>query len=210
MPWPNDDLTTIDFESASTAGAPSRARSMLYRLILRVKSIIAARGAVNGVCELNAAGKVPGTRISRGVAGGVASLGADGKVFAGQLNGLLMTQAERGKLGGIEAGATGDQTAAQIVALLDAHLGGTAWRTQRPSGLQSGYERPTARYHGVVFSPAYTQTPTIIVQALQALNYPTRPRTARAMDVYDVQSTGFRVVQGDTGIPEPFFWMAFR
>ena len=210
MAWPNDDLTTTDFESAATPGAPSRARSMLYRLILRVKAIIAARGSANGVCELDAVGKVPATRISRGAAGGVASLGANGKVIPGQLDGLLMTQAERGKLGGVEAGATADQTAAQIVALLDAHLGGTSWRTQRPSALQSGYEQPTARYHLVTFSPAYPSNPIIVAQALQSRAYPTRPRTARAMDVYDVRATGFRVVQGDTGVPEPFFWMAFR
>ena len=209
MAWPTDDLTTTDFESASTAGAPSRARAMLYRLIRRTKSIIAARGAANGVCDLNATGKVPTARISRGVAGGVASLGSNGKVVPGQLDGLLMSQGERSKLAGIEAGATADQTAAQIVALLDAHLGGTVWRTPALWSVQAGYESPTARYHRVVFSPTYARNPRIITQALQEGRTATNPRTARAMDVYDISSQGFRVVQGDTGVPEPFFWVSW-
>ena len=38
------------------------------------------------------------------------------------------TDAEQSKLAGIEAGATADQTGAEIVASLDAQLGGTSWR----------------------------------------------------------------------------------
>lgn len=211
MSWPNDDLTTTDFQSASTPGAPSRARSMLYRLILRTKSIIAARGAANGVCELNAAGKVPTTRISRGAAGGVASLGSNGKVIAGQLDGLLMTQAERTKLGGVEAGATADQTAAQIVALLDARLGGTGWRMQL-SGFRDqrvGWVAASSGATRVTFQPAFSQTPYIMLQA--SAGAPSGGR-ALALATTNASSSGFNVIGPDSGAlnyTPAFWWLAF-
>lgn len=116
MPWPTDDLSTALFDSQSDS--PSQALPMLNRLFQRVKSIIAARGQANGICELDATRRVPGVRLGRGLPNGLATLGSNGKVVPGQLDGVLMTQAERNKLGGVEAGARADQTAAEIRALL--------------------------------------------------------------------------------------------
>lgn len=42
---------------------------------------------------------------------------------------LLMTAAERGKLSGVEAGATADQTGPEIVSSIDTTLGQTDWKT---------------------------------------------------------------------------------
>ena len=50
MTWPTDDLETTHFDSA--ADNPSLARPMLRRLFDRVKTMIAARGAPGGVCDL--------------------------------------------------------------------------------------------------------------------------------------------------------------
>ena len=92
MSWPTDDLSTTHFDAASDN--PSVARFMLKRILDRVKTIIAARGATSGVCDLNSGGKVPNTRINRGVANGVASLDANAKVPRGQMHNA--TTANRG------------------------------------------------------------------------------------------------------------------
>ena len=81
MPWPQDDLVTDDLDSGSDR--PPRAE--FFKLFQRVKTIIAARGEVNGIPILDSRGRIPATQVGRGVAGGVASLGSDGMVPASQL-----------------------------------------------------------------------------------------------------------------------------
>lgn len=50
-------------------------------------------------------------------------------------NAGIMTAAQASKLAGIETGATGDQTGAEIVAALDTQLSGTGWRDTTPTNL---------------------------------------------------------------------------
>lgn len=64
MAWPTDDLVTTDTDQGTDN--PSIARAMINTLLLRVKEIISARGAVNGVCDLDAASKVPVGRLPTG------------------------------------------------------------------------------------------------------------------------------------------------
>ncbi len=60
MPWPQDDLSTANFDADTDK--PSLARPMLVRLINAVKAIIPMRGAADGICDLDANGKVPDGR----------------------------------------------------------------------------------------------------------------------------------------------------
>lgn len=73
MAWPTDDLDTNNFNEGTDN--PSLARLMLERVILRVKSMIASRGAVNGVCDLDGESKVPIARIPIGTGGEGVSAG---------------------------------------------------------------------------------------------------------------------------------------
>ena len=109
MGWPARQLDTTHFDSLTDS--PAGALPMLRNLINNVKDILSARGRAGGVCDLDSAGKVPASRLRGGGS---------------------ITTAERAKLAGIEARATADQTGAQIRALLDATLGGSAWRTPTP------------------------------------------------------------------------------
>ncbi|MBL3601308.1 MAG: hypothetical protein JMN25_15825 [gamma proteobacterium endosymbiont of Lamellibrachia anaximandri] len=86
MGWPTDDLNTTDTDQGTDN--PGLARSMLNSLILKVKEIIAARGAIDGVADLDATGKVPMGRLLAGVASGLATLDGAGQVPTGQLPAL--------------------------------------------------------------------------------------------------------------------------
>jgi len=55
----------------------------------------------------------------------------------------ILTAAERTKLAGIETGATGDQTGAEIEALLDTELGGATWKSQVAVASQSEVDTGT-------------------------------------------------------------------
>ena len=90
MAWPTDDLDTTHLDAGGDS--PADARPMLKRLIDYVKLIIAARGATDGICELNEDGKVPPTRLAKGVAGGVAPLDSGGKVPSEHLPGATTTE----------------------------------------------------------------------------------------------------------------------
>jgi hypothetical protein len=49
--------------------------------------------------------------------------------YEGQTNTNAFTDTEQTKLAGVEAGASADQTGAEIVASIDTELGGAAWQT---------------------------------------------------------------------------------
>lgn len=57
MAWPADDLDISNTDAGTDR--PALFRPMMVRVVLRVKSIIGARGVANGVAALDAAGKVP-------------------------------------------------------------------------------------------------------------------------------------------------------
>jgi hypothetical protein len=61
MAWPTDDLSTSHYDAGTDD--PSLARSQLIDLKSKVSDVIAARNQANGVCGLDANGKVPMSRI---------------------------------------------------------------------------------------------------------------------------------------------------
>ena len=73
----------------SAQGNPSLARVDICKAMLRLKTMIGARGTADGVASLNADGIVPGAQIGRGAANGVAALAADGRVPSDQLRSTL-------------------------------------------------------------------------------------------------------------------------
>ncbi len=81
MSWPTDDLATASLES----GAARPDRSAFLTLFRRVKEIIAARAAANGVAPLDGASKVPAANLPRSEADGVAALDAASRVPRAQL-----------------------------------------------------------------------------------------------------------------------------
>ena len=91
MAWPVDNITTESVDSNNDR--PNRGH--FFTLFSRVKSIIAARGAANGVASLDLDGKVPvgqlpdsvtrNQNLRRGEPNGVASLDANGDVPIGQI-----------------------------------------------------------------------------------------------------------------------------
>ncbi len=101
--WPASDLSTLGLDQ----GSDRPPREEFYKMSLRVTAIL----------------------NSRGYAGGVAPLDATNKLPAEHLPGVPFTAGLRTKLNGIETAAKGDQTGAEIRALLDRALGGTAWRS---------------------------------------------------------------------------------
>lgn len=77
--WPNKtglDSTHLD-AGADNAGSARVAILAMLRALIKV---IDSRSQANGICELDADGKVPHGRIDRAQANGVCELGADGKV----------------------------------------------------------------------------------------------------------------------------------
>ena len=81
MPWPVDDLSTVDLDS----GADRPPRAEFFKLFQRVKTVIAGRGTANGVASLDGRRRVPDAELGRGVANGVASLDGSGRVPDAQL-----------------------------------------------------------------------------------------------------------------------------
>lgn len=81
MPWPTDDLSTTGVDS----GADRPPRAEFFKLFQRVKTIIAARGDIDGVARLDGRRRVPDAELGRGVANGVAALDGSGIVPAAQL-----------------------------------------------------------------------------------------------------------------------------
>ena len=81
MPWPTDDLSTAGVDS----GADRPPRAEFFKLFQRVKTMIAARGAIDGVARLDGRRRVPDAELGRGVANGVAALDGAGIVPAAQL-----------------------------------------------------------------------------------------------------------------------------
>ena len=86
MTWPTDDLATEHFDSGTDN--PSRARHVLKRAIDILKAILAARGANNGICDLDSERRVPDGRIGKGLANGVCELDANAKVPIGRYPGI--------------------------------------------------------------------------------------------------------------------------
>ena len=90
----------------------------------------------------------------------------------------LMTLAYASKLDGIEAGATADQTAPEIEALLDAYYGGVDWRTQlSDSEVETAYNNQVDVVSQVdaeagTSNTVYRWTPERIAQAIAALESP--------------------------------------
>ena len=78
MSWPTDDLSSEHFDAG--ADSPAHARSVIKKAIDYLKAILGARGAADGLCELDANAKVPAARIGRDAAGGVAPLDAASKL----------------------------------------------------------------------------------------------------------------------------------
>ena len=83
MTWPTDDLSTTHFDAGGDS--PREGRSVLKRAIDILKAILAARGANNGICDLDSKGRVPGDRIGKGLANGVCELDHGALVPAGRM-----------------------------------------------------------------------------------------------------------------------------
>ena len=81
MPWPVDDLTTVDVN----AGTDRPPRAEFFKLIERVRTIIQGRSTAEGVAGLDSRGRLFDREMGRGVPHGVASLDANGRVPAAQL-----------------------------------------------------------------------------------------------------------------------------
>ena len=87
MAWPTItiNLTNLDADTDS----PLAARPDLRQCADNVNQIVAARGAVDGICDLDANALVPISRLPAGQPNGVASLDANGLVPTSQLPGGL-------------------------------------------------------------------------------------------------------------------------
>ena len=83
MAWPTDDLSTGQFDASRDS--PREGRSLLKRAIDILKAILAARGANNGICDLDSERRVPGGRTGKGSANGVCELDADARVRLARL-----------------------------------------------------------------------------------------------------------------------------
>lgn len=81
MPWPVDDLSTAGVD----AGSDRPPRAEFFKLFQRIKTVITARGTVNGVASLDGRRRVPDAELGRGVANGVASLDSASRVPQAQL-----------------------------------------------------------------------------------------------------------------------------
>lgn len=77
--WPgtgNFNTTHVD----SGGDSPAEARPAIKAAMDDLATVIAGRGAANGVAPLNASSKVPASNLPRGDANGVAPLGSDARV----------------------------------------------------------------------------------------------------------------------------------
>ena len=103
MTWPVDDILTADLD-AQTDTPP---RAMFLRMAQRMKTMIAGRGAANGVCDLDAAGRVPAARLGgANVAGAPVRLDSGSKVPAAQL-----PQASESAAGAVELASAAEVNA---------------------------------------------------------------------------------------------------
>lgn len=125
MTWPVDDIATGDLD-AQTDTPP---RAMFLRMAQRMKSMLGARGAANGVCDLDAAGRVPAARLGgANVAGAPVRLDSGSKVPAAQL-----PQASEAAPGAVEFASAAE---ANALARLDRAV--APGRIPRASGSQAG------------------------------------------------------------------------
>ena len=81
MPWPPDDISTAGVNSDQDR--PPRAE--FFKVFNHIRTIIQARGNVDGVASLDSRRRLLDAELGRGVAGGVASLDGNGRVPAAQL-----------------------------------------------------------------------------------------------------------------------------
>ena len=151
MTWPTDDLSTEHFDDG--ADSPADARAAIKRALDYLKAIGGARAAADGICDLDANGRVPATRIGRGQAGGTAALDANAKVPAAQL----------------PAATTAAAGAAQFATEAETIEGRQSDRAVQPAGLKAltatttraglsrfatGAETIAGSDHGLAVSPA--------------------------------------------------------
>ncbi len=73
--------------SGLDAGAdrPESGLPALFQLVIKLRALILSRGQAEGICELDAEGKVPDGRIDKAIAGGLCELNEQGKVPAVRL-----------------------------------------------------------------------------------------------------------------------------
>ena len=81
MPWPPDDISTAGVNS----GQDRPPRAEFFKVFQHIRTMIQARGNVDGVAALDSRRRVPDSELGRGVAGGVASLDGSGRVPSAQL-----------------------------------------------------------------------------------------------------------------------------
>ena len=84
MSFPTQDgLETFGLDAGTDR--PDDGRRALLQLVIKLRELILSRGQAEGICELDAEGKVPDGRIDKGVAGGLCELNEQGKVPATRL-----------------------------------------------------------------------------------------------------------------------------
>ena len=125
MTWPVDDIQTGDLD-AQTDTPP---RAMFLRMAQRMQSMLGARGVADGVCDLDAAGRVPAARLGgANVAGAPVRLDAGRRVPAAQL-----PQATESAAGAVELAS-----AAEAAALSRLDRAVAPGRLPRASSSQAG------------------------------------------------------------------------
>ena len=75
MPWPADNLTSNRLNAGGDD--PSLARAEILRLIEALQAIIAGRATINGICELDADGRIPANRYRVDIANSLLALRSD-------------------------------------------------------------------------------------------------------------------------------------
>ena len=84
MSFPTQDgLETFGLDAGTDR--PESGRPALFGLVIKLWALILSRGQAEGICELDAEGKVPDGRIDKAIAGGLCELNEQGKVPAVRL-----------------------------------------------------------------------------------------------------------------------------
>lgn len=99
-----------------------------------LKASAADAGVMAAADKAKLDGIQPGAQVNPGAA-------AIKAAYEGNGNTNAFTDTDRAKLGGIEPGATADQTGPEIVAAIDAALGGAAWKSGGAGGTNLSFTR---------------------------------------------------------------------
>lgn len=208
---------TVTLSPAIQVGAPGQATTSVLGLVELATTAEAAAGrdAIRAVTPAGLASRTPNASTSRR---GLLELATLAEARAGRdatravtpaglrsAVPVVMTPSERGKLAGIEADATADQTGAEIRGLLDAALGSANWRGDGGTGWASngfikinfGKLPHSVNVHHVRFASAYRANPYAILSGREVtvgreLNDPGRP-----LNISALSRTGFRAGTDD-------------